>query len=108
VGIASNGIYRVALGLVLAAPVTVALAQDARGRSPEWAAFDAYVAQSARDWRVPGMAIAVVHGDSLVFARGYGLRKVGAADRVDEHTRFAIGSTTKAIRHSGSIEPCPG
>ena len=91
---------RVALGLVLAAPATVAIAQSSRSRSsgaPDWAAFDKYVAQSARDWRVPGMAIAVVHGDSVAFARGYGLRKVGAGDQVDAHTRFAIGSTTKAM-----------
>jgi CubicO group peptidase (beta-lactamase class C family) len=43
------------------------------------------------------MAIAVVQGDSVAFARGYGLRKVGAGDQVDAHTRFAIGSTTKAM-----------
>ena len=89
--------YVLAGALVLAAPATVALAQNSRNTTPDWAVFDKYVAASARDWRVPGMAIAVVHGDSLVFARGYGLRKVGAPDRVDEHTRFAIGSTTKAM-----------
>jgi len=90
-------VYRVALGLLLAAPATVAIAQTSRSGSPDWAAFDKYVAQSARDWRVPGMAIAVVRGDSVAFARGYGLRKVGAGDQVDAHTRFAIGSTTKAM-----------
>jgi CubicO group peptidase (beta-lactamase class C family) len=89
--------YGLACALVLAAPTTLALAQNGPTRSPDWAAFDKYVAKSARDWHVPGMAIAVVHGDSLVFARGYGLRKVGAPDRVDEHTRFAVGSTTKAM-----------
>src|SRR5918993_4598954 len=97
VGISSIGVYRVVMGLVLAAPTTVAIAQHSRGSSPDWAAFDKYVAQSARDWRVPGMAIAVVRGDSLVFGKGYGLRKVGAGDQVDAHTRFAIGSTTKAM-----------
>ena len=97
VGISPMNVCRVALGLVLAAPATVAIAQSSRTRSPDWAAFDKYVAQSARDWRVPGMAIAVVHGDSLVFGKGYGLRKVGAGDQVDAHTRFAIGSTTKAM-----------
>jgi len=100
VGISSitvHRVYRVALGLLLAAPATVAIAQTSRSGSPDWAAFDKYVAQSARDWRVPGMAIAVVRGDSVAFARGYGLRKVGAGDQVDAHTRFAIGSTTKAM-----------
>ncbi|MEW5917727.1 MAG: serine hydrolase, partial [Gemmatimonadota bacterium] len=61
------------------------------------AAFDRYVAQGVRDWRAAGLAIAVVHGDSVVLAKGYGLLDVSKADRVTEHTRFAIGSTTKAM-----------
>ncbi|HEX6052620.1 MAG TPA: serine hydrolase [Gemmatimonadaceae bacterium] len=100
-GISLIKAYGLAGALVLAAPATAPLAQSSRGTSPDWASFDKYVAQSARDWRVPGMAIAVVHGDSLVFARGYGVRKVGASDRADEHTRFAIGSTTKAMTAAG-------
>ena len=73
----------------------------AAGGSPDWAAFDRYVAQAARDWRIPGMAIAVVKDDSLVFARGYGVLETGTSRRADEHTRFAIGSTTKAMTSAG-------
>lgn len=74
-----------------------AQALSAQQPSPDWAAFDRYVAKAARDWKVPGMAIAVVHGDSLVFARGYGVQALGKAAPATEHTRFAIGSTTKAM-----------
>ena len=66
-------------------------------RAPDWNAFDRYVAKAATDWHVPGLAIAVVHGDSLVFARGYGIAERGKPARATEHTRFAIGSTTKAM-----------
>jgi CubicO group peptidase (beta-lactamase class C family) len=59
--------------------------------------LDDYVAAAVRDWNLPGLAIAVVAGDSVVFARGYGMREVGRPDVVDTATRFAIGSTTKAI-----------
>ena len=59
--------------------------------------LDAYIAQGMTDWEVPGLAIAVVHGDSVVFARGYGLRELGGSDPVDEHTLFAIASTSKAF-----------
>ncbi len=45
--------------------------------SPDWAAFDRYVAKAAKDWKVPGMAIAVVKDDSLVFAKGYGVQQLG-------------------------------
>jgi len=65
--------------------------------SPDLRAFDRYVAQAARDWRVPGLAIAVVKDDSVVFARGYGVLDLAKPAPVTEHTRFAIGSTTKAM-----------
>jgi CubicO group peptidase (beta-lactamase class C family) len=61
------------------------------------AQFDAYVAQAVRDWHVPGLAIAVVQGDSVILARGYGVRELGKPGAVDAGTRFAIGSTTKAM-----------
>jgi CubicO group peptidase (beta-lactamase class C family) len=68
-----------------------------RPASPDWTAFDRYVAKAATDWRVPALAIAVVKDDSLVFAKGYGVLETGTPRRADAHTRFAIGSTTKAM-----------
>jgi CubicO group peptidase (beta-lactamase class C family) len=59
--------------------------------------LDAYVERAMRDWEVPGLAIAVVRRDSVIFARGYGVRELGGSNRVDEHTRFAIASTSKAF-----------
>ncbi len=76
-------------GFAVAAPV--AGAQDPLG------GFDAYVAKAVKDWNVPGLAIAVVKDDSVVFAKGYGVRTVGTNDRVDTHTLFANASTTKAF-----------
>jgi CubicO group peptidase (beta-lactamase class C family) len=61
------------------------------------AGLDDYVEQAMRDWEVPGLAIAVVKGDSVVFARGYGVTELGGSERVDEHTLFAIASTSKAF-----------
>lgn len=48
-------------------------------------------------WRVPGLAVAVVAGDSVVLARGFGTRRERGGGSVDETTLFAIGSTTKAF-----------
>jgi CubicO group peptidase (beta-lactamase class C family) len=72
-------------------------ARPALAQAPDLKAFDRYVAQAARDWRVPGLAVAVVKGDSVVFARGYGVLDLTKPGPVTEHTRFAIGSTTKAM-----------
>lgn len=49
------------------------------------------------DWKVPGLALAVVKGDSVVFARGFGKRNLTTGDVVTPQTVFAIGSSTKAF-----------
>ena len=86
-------------GLALAAVAGKGAAQvrTAPPDAARLAAFDAYVADAVQDWNVPGLAIALVHGDSLILARGYGVREIGRTEPVTAHTRFAIGSTTKAM-----------
>ena len=59
--------------------------------------FDDLVARAMKDWRVPGLAIAVVKDGKVVFAHGYGVRESGKPATVDTRTLFAIGSTTKAM-----------
>ncbi|CAN5659274.1 serine hydrolase [soil metagenome] len=59
--------------------------------------LDAYIEQALKEWEVPGLAVAVVRNDSVIFARGYGVREQGGTAAVDEHTLFAIASTTKAL-----------
>src|SRR5437773_323818 len=81
-----------------AAPAAMVAQSVARAPvAPDFAAFDRYVAEAAKSWHVPALAIAVVKGDSLVFAKGYGVLEIGKATPADAHTRFAIGSTTKAM-----------
>jgi CubicO group peptidase (beta-lactamase class C family) len=77
--------------LIFTAPASAAAQADPlRG-------LDAYITGALRDWQVPGLAIAVVRNDSVIFARGYGVREQGRSERVDEHTLFAIASTSKAF-----------
>jgi CubicO group peptidase (beta-lactamase class C family) len=68
--------------------------------------FDEYVNKALKDWDVPGLAIAIVKNDQIVFAKGYGVRKLGVATPVDEKTLFAIGSSSKAFT-SASIAMLP-
>ncbi len=46
---------------------------------------------------IPGMAIAIVEGDGVTFARGFGVKALGKADPVDADTIFPTGSTGKAF-----------
>ncbi|MCC6329551.1 MAG: serine hydrolase [Acidobacteria bacterium] len=59
--------------------------------------FDDYVNRSMKEWEIPGMAVAIVKDDKVVFAKGYGVRDIGKPAPVDEHTLFAIGSSSKAF-----------
>ncbi len=59
--------------------------------------FDDYVNKAIKDWEVPGVAIAVIKDDKVVFAKGYGVRELGKPSPVDERTLFAIGSSSKAF-----------
>ena len=59
--------------------------------------IDAYAEQVMTDWKGPGMAIAIVKDDKVVFQKGYGVRELGKQDKVDENTLFAIASNTKAF-----------
>ncbi|WP_219721964.1 serine hydrolase [Microbacterium aurantiacum] len=46
---------------------------------------------------VPGIAVAVVHGDEAVFAEGYGVRTKGEDAVVDADTVFQIASLSKPV-----------
>jgi CubicO group peptidase (beta-lactamase class C family) len=46
---------------------------------------------------VPGLAIAVVKDDKVVYAKGFGVRKVGTKARVDENTVFQLASVSKPL-----------
>jgi CubicO group peptidase (beta-lactamase class C family) len=59
--------------------------------------FETYAQQAQKDWQVPGMAIAIVADNKVIYAKGFGVKKVGGKDKVDEHTIFQIGSTSKAF-----------
>lgn len=60
-------------------------------------AIDRYVEKARLDWDVPGMAVAVVRGDSVVHLKGYGVRDLRTGAPVDGETVFEITSATKTF-----------
>ncbi len=50
---------------------------------------------------IPGLAIAVVHGGRTVYAKGFGVRKVGEPALVDADTVFQVASLSKSL--AGSV-----
>jgi len=59
--------------------------------------IDAFVEKALVDWQTPGLTLAVVRRDSVLLAKGYGVREYGRPERVDENTLFNIGSCSKAF-----------
>ena len=69
----------------------------ARAQTFPLTGFDTYARKALAQWRVPGVAVAVVRGDSIVLLRGYGVKEAGRPDPVTARTMFEIGSTSKAF-----------
>lgn len=86
--------YSAFVGFLLFA---VLLGASAFAQLPPTRTIDAYVQKAMKDWNVPGLALGIVMNDSLVFARGYGVRELGTTKKVNEHTLFAIASNSKAF-----------
>ncbi|MBB3084011.1 serine hydrolase domain-containing protein [Geodermatophilus sabuli] len=89
---------RLLLGAALAAVVVtsgVLPAAAARPGPPDAARLTAYLESALRDTRLPGVAAAVVRGDRTVFVGGVG--RDGRGSTVTPHTRFFVGSLSKAF-----------
>ncbi len=61
------------------------------------AQLDPYIRSMLEKTKVPGVAVAVIHNDRVLFLRGYGVRKVGDSARIDPDTVFEIASFSKPI-----------
>jgi CubicO group peptidase (beta-lactamase class C family) len=59
--------------------------------------LDALAASIMQKSGIPGMAVAVVRDGRTVYAKGFGIRKVGAPETVDADTVFQIASLSKPV-----------
>lgn len=68
-----------------------------RAQQPELEGFDDFVESVMKEWKVPGLAIAVIKDGKVVLAKGYGHRNAEEQLPVTKDTLFAIGSNTKSF-----------
>ena len=59
--------------------------------------LEAYIQSGMKAFDTPGLAIGIVTGDRLVYAKGFGVRSKAAGAPVDSRTVFQIGSATKTF-----------
>ena len=60
-------------------------------------AFEQYVGQSQARTGVPGLSIAVVAGDQVIYLKGFGVRRVGEGAAVTPDTVFQLASVSKPV-----------
>lgn len=59
--------------------------------------LDEWIEAERERWGIPGLAVAVVKDDAVVYERGFGVRKLGEPERIDVNTLFGIASVSKAF-----------
>lgn len=69
----------------------------AQSAPPNLNGFDPFVEQVRQEWKVPGLAVAIVKDGKIVYAQGYGFRDVKQQLKATPDTLFAIGSCSKAF-----------
>ena len=73
----------------------LALATTASAQLPS--DLDAFIEKARVAYDVPGIAITVVRDGHVVATKGYGVRRLGSPERVDENTMFDIASLSKSF-----------
>lgn len=97
-------------GIAAAEAAATSPAQDAGGASGDVAdgvsrervdavltEIDGFVEAEMELSGVPGVAVAVVYDDEVVFGEGYGVREVGTEDPITPETVFQLASLSKPI-----------
>ncbi len=59
--------------------------------------IDSITEKVLKTFDVPGIAVAVVKDGKIIHGKGYGVASLNTKQKVDEHTRFAIASNSKAF-----------
>jgi CubicO group peptidase (beta-lactamase class C family) len=74
-------------------PLIAALALAA----PDPAPMDAIVREALRSWGVPGVAVAIVRPDEVIYLHGHGTVGIGMPQPITPQTLFPISSCTKGF-----------
>lgn len=90
-------VWRRAPRTAVVAAFLAAFALAPLGAQEPFPGLDAYVTRALATWHVPGVSIAVVRNDSVLYTKGYGVRAFGDPAAVDDQTLFEIGSSSKAF-----------
>jgi CubicO group peptidase (beta-lactamase class C family) len=100
---ASSSLRWLALLLLLTAAMTEASEGDPRPsrEAPVAPDFTATIERLRSEWAIPGVAVAVIHGDATRFVGTWGVRERGGSAPITPDTLFGIASITKVLVTGG-------
>ena len=59
--------------------------------------IEEYALKVMERWQIPGLAVAIIKNNEIIFSGGFGVRELGKSGKVDGNTVFAVASNTKAF-----------
>jgi CubicO group peptidase (beta-lactamase class C family) len=83
--------------IVLGLVSVLLVSAEANAQKGKLKGFDAFATRVMKEWKVPGMAVAVVEDGQVILSKGYGYRDLENKQPVTSKTLFAIGSVTKSM-----------
>jgi CubicO group peptidase (beta-lactamase class C family) len=94
-----SAILSSALALVAPGAAAARFRAAARGDAVErrLSDLDRIVAETMKKTGVPGVSVAVVSRDQVVYLKGFGVRRAGGAEPIDADTVFALASLSKPL-----------
>ena len=79
-----------------AALIALAAPLAARAQEP-YPGLDEYIAKAVQTWKIPGMSVAIVRNDTVIYTKGFGTLSAQSRTPVNDQTLFEIGSSSKAF-----------
>ena len=82
---------------LIAEPITTPPSPFQDSLSQFIARFDSALVNESLRRGLPGGAFVITYGDSILLSKGFGVRKVGEPETIDENTVFRLGSVSKGF-----------
>jgi len=97
----SAGLGLAGLSLAACQPFDTLLQMGRPAPSPtpdrRFASLDERLQKAMADFKIPGMAVGLVRGNRLVYARGYGVRNLDSGEPMTERSVMSMASVSKAF-----------
>lgn len=87
----------ICFGVAIASPTAFGQEKGTDDLDTRLANLTKRIEEERKKQHIPGVAIAVIKDDKVVFAQGFGYSDIETKQRVTPETLFAVGSTTKAF-----------